>query len=228
MAVVADAVGTQTMYCSDCHGSTTNMQDGVVPVNGDVNGVWGPHGSNDAFILKGSWDTGVPAAGSNNLCFRCHEESQYADASALPAVTLPSAFSDTASALPNLHQRHAYLTSSAAATPTWPASEYDTYRCTMCHTGTAHGWKNKAFLANLNDLGPEVLAIGGEIDPGANVLAAGASVPVGTQASSLVASTFPAGYSNGPYYRGTLLSVNTATGFPASGGWTKTSCTGCH
>ncbi|MEQ1590012.1 MAG: hypothetical protein ABL902_06645 [Gallionella sp.] len=229
-AIVADAVGTQTMYCSDCHGSTTNMADGVVPVNGDVEGVWGPHGSNDAFILKGAWDTAIPAAASNNLCFRCHEESQYADASASPALTLSSAFSDTASLLPNLHQRHAYLTTQGQTpeAPSWPASENGTYRCTMCHTGTAHGWKNKAFLANLNDLGSEIFAIGGEIDPIANVLAAGASVPIGTEARTLVASTFPVGYSNGPYYQGTLLSINTTTGFPASGGWVKTSCTGCH
>ncbi len=37
-----------------------------------------------------------------------------------------------------------------------PQLQMDTYRCTMCHTGTAHGWKNKDFLVNLNDVGPEV------------------------------------------------------------------------
>lgn len=230
-AIVA-AIGTQTMLCSDCHGSTTNMVDGAVPVGGDVDGTWGPHGSNEAFILKGAWNTDAPVAGSNNLCFRCHDEGQYADANAIPATPpLSSAFSDTAAALPNLHQRHAYLTTQGgtAAAPLWPApgSGNDAYRCTMCHTGTAHGWKNKAFLANLNDLGPEVTAMGGEVSGGVT-LAVGDAVPAGTEAATLVASTFPVGYSNGPYYRGTLLSIPTSTGFPASGGWTKTSCTGCH
>lgn len=94
----------------------------------------------------------------------------------------------------------------------------------MCHTGTAHGWKNKAFLANLNDLGPEITAIGGEIAPGSIILSAGQAVPKGTQAPAI---TVPAGYSNGPYYRGTLLSV--VNNFAPSGGWVKTDCAGgCH
>ncbi len=100
----------------------------------------------------------------------------------------------------------------------------------MCHTGTAHGWKNKAFLANLSDLGAGEVpaALGGEIAPGTITLNPGDPVPAGTSATDLVASTFPVGYSNGPYYRGTLLSI-AATGFPASGGWVKAGCTtACH
>ena len=229
-AIVANAVGTQTMYCSDCHGSETALTEGVLPTGGDIDGTWGPHGSTKEFILKGAWDTAVPhTISSDNLCFRCHDKSQYADPSAIPASTLSSAFSDTVGGFNNLHQRHAYLTSATAATPTWPATEYDTYRCTMCHTGTAHGWKNKAFLANLSDLGVgEVVgALGGEVSP-AGTLNPGDPVSVGTSAAALVDSTFPAGYSNGPYYRGTLLSIPTATGFPVGGAWVKTSCAGCH
>ena len=29
-------------------------------------------------------------------------------------------------------------------------------RCTWCHVAVPHGWKNKALLVNLNDVGPEV------------------------------------------------------------------------
>jgi hypothetical protein len=94
----------------------------------------------------------------------------------------------------------------------------------MCHTGTAHGWKNKAFLANLNDLGPEILAIGGETAPGNIALLAGNTVPKGTTVTPVI----PTGYSNGPYYRGTLLAIDPLVGFPKSGEWTKTSCKGCH
>jgi hypothetical protein len=101
----------------------------------------------------------------------------------------------------------------------------------MCHTGTSHGWKNKAFLTNLNDLGPEILALGGEIAPsivgssGVPTLAAGASVPKGTLAPAV--SVTSGGYSNGPYYRGSLLSISA---FKSPGSWAKTDCgtSGCH
>jgi Doubled CXXCH motif (Paired_CXXCH_1) len=238
IAIVADAVGTQTMQCGDCHGSTTLQAEGVVPLGGEEGASWGPHGSNEDFILKGQWYTDSPnthTVGSNNLCFRCHEENQYADASVVPLNTLQSGFSDTVSAtpIPNLHQRHAYLTTQGGSVdaPNWPASVNGTYRCTMCHTGTAHGWKNKAFLTNLNDLGPEVLALGGETPPAASgvaatTLLAGDPVPKGTKANTSVAS---GGYSNGPYYRGSMLSIE-ATGFKAPGTWVKTDCgtSGCH
>jgi hypothetical protein len=231
--IVLDVVGNQTMHCSDCHGSTTNMTDGVVPVGGEDGSPWGPHGSNNDFILKGAWNTDAPnthVTGSNILCFRCHDENQYADASPTPVTTLQSGFSDlvSASGVPNLHQRHAYLTTQGgtAESPNWPATANGTYRCTMCHTGTAHGWKNKAFLANLNDLGPEILALGGETDPSNITLAAGAAVPKGTTAPSTT-SVASGGYSNGPYYRGTMLGI---VGFKAPGNWTKADCTssGCH
>jgi len=217
-----DAVGNQTMYCSDCHGSVTNPAEGVVPVGGEDGNSWGPHGSNGNFILKGAWDTGsAHNAGSNILCFRCHDESQYSDTSGSPATALNSGFggagTDIAYGIPinNLHQRHAFY-----STQTIPAN---VWRCTSCHTGTAHGWKNKAFLVNLNDLGPEITAIGGEVAPGGRILSIGQTVPKGTVAP---AATFPNGYTNGPYYRGAFLRVSN---FAPSGGWVKTDCTGsCH
>jgi hypothetical protein len=93
----------------------------------------------------------------------------------------------------------------------------------MCHTGTAHGWKNKAFLVNLYDLGPEITALGGETTPGSIILSSGQAVPKGTVAPAI---TVPAGYSNGPYYRGALLGV---VNFRQSGSWVKTDCAGgCH
>lgn len=250
VAVIANAVGNQTMQCGDCHGSTTNMIDGVVPQGGENGASWGPHGSNEDFILKGAWYTDdlnphtlTPNnhnIGSNNLCFRCHEENQYAKpfaASGVGAIaasgtgaigTLLSGFSGLG--LPNLHQSHAYFTTQGGTVnaPSWPISANGTYRCTMCHTGTAHGWKNKAFLTNLKDLGPEILAIGGEIPSivGASGIPAGAAVPKGTSAPATV-KVATGGYSNGPYYRGSMLSIN---GFAAPGNWKKTDCgtSGCH
>lgn len=229
-ATLINAVGNQTMYCSDCHGSSTNLAEGVIPVGGEDGNSWGPHGSNGNFILKGDWDTGAAhPIGSDTLCFRCHDKNQYADASATPASALNSGFGGTGfdslgQPINNLHQRHAYYTTQGGTLfPLWPVSANGTYRCTMCHTGTAHGWKNKAFLANINDLGPEITAIGGEIAPGNILLSAGQPVPKDTVAP---ASTFPNGYSNGPYYRETFLGVNS---FAPSGGWVRGNCAGnCH
>ncbi|MFZ2541411.1 MAG: hypothetical protein WAW75_06505, partial [Gallionella sp.] len=226
-----NAVGNQTMYCSDCHGSVTNLSEGVVPVGGEDGNSWGPHGSNENFILKGEWNTGAAhTIGSNTLCFRCHDQNQYADASGAPASALNSGFGGSGTdtwgqPINNLHQRHAFYTTQGGMplAPSWPASENGSYRCTMCHTGTAHGWKNKAFLVNLFDLGPEITALGGETAPGSIILSPGDDVPKGTIAP---ATTVPDGYSNGPYYRGALLGV---VNFKSSGSWVKTDCTGgCH
>ncbi|MEO8342614.1 MAG: hypothetical protein ABI536_02245 [Gallionella sp.] len=241
---IVPAVGSQTMYCSDCHGSHTNLADGVVPVGGEDGSSWGPHGSTDNFLLKGEWKTDtIPTLASDTLCFRCHSYSQYADPAAIPLpAALPSGFggigNDTGGIpIANLHQRHAYYTTQGgtATAPSWLAANNGTLRCTMCHTGTAHGWKNKAFLVNLNDLGPELNkisggmgggALGGEIAPGPVTLIAGDNVPKGTTVPPSMAP-IPTGYSNGPYYRGALLGI-AATGFKASGTWVKTDCSGCH
>jgi hypothetical protein len=250
--IVTDAVGTQTMYCSDCHGSFTNLADGVVPVNGENGNSWGPHGSTENFLLKGEWKTDTsPSVANDTVCFRCHEYSQYADPAATPSpAPLPSGFGGSGNdfygvSKTNLHQRHAYYATQGgtANVPLWPtlASGNSALRCTMCHSGTAHGWKNKAFLVNLNDLGPELNkisggigggALGGEISPTSSscnsntILCSGDNVPKGTDATAN--APIPTGYSNGPYYRGALLGIPAVTGFKASGTWTKTDCTGCH
>jgi hypothetical protein len=256
LRVVGGAVGNQTMYCSDCHGTVNTIANGVVP---DGNGAaplwtedgnsWGPHGSTANFLLKGPSNTlTATTALSDTLCFRCHDATQYADASGAPVNALNSGFGGTGLDLAygkpinNLHQRHAYYTTQGgvvhATTSAWPATANGTYRCTMCHTGTSHGWKNKAFLVNLNDVGPELNktpnttsgggALGGEIAPGPVTLLIGANVPIGTQVPSTMAPV-PTGYSNGPYYQGALLQI-APTGFKASGAWTKADCTtsGCH
>jgi hypothetical protein len=126
-----NAIGTQTMYCSDCHGSnvtsaTSVIPDNTVPATGAGN-PWGPHGSGNPFILKGTWNKD---SANNNapLCLKCHN----------PATS--SAFSGGGKG--NLHAHH--------ITKTGPIN------CTWCHVAVPHGWKNKSLVVNLNDVGAEV------------------------------------------------------------------------
>jgi hypothetical protein len=155
------AVGTQTMYCSDCHGNAT----GSTTVEPSGSNPWGPHGSTNNFILKGPWT--APTSGGINtdeLCFRCHSTGYRTG-------SVNSGFmTDKGEG----HEIHADKVRNA--------SPRMNLRCTMCHVALPHGWKNKAFLVNLNDVGPE----GGQTE-GTNV--GGSS------------------YTNGPYYRGSFLRI---------------------
>jgi hypothetical protein len=78
------------------------------------------------------------------------------------------------------------------------------WRCSYCHVAVPHGWKNKAFLVNLNAVGPE----GG--------FASDTTVPTnGTGEDN--------GYNNPPYYMNAKLRVGT---WQASGSWDVGSCMG--
>ncbi len=138
------SIGTQTMYCSDCHGSNT-ANGTVVPAGGEDGAPWGPHGSNNPFILKGTWNN---LTGSNNtgLCFRCHNYTNYAtdtNKGCDVGETCASGFSGTEiSNAGNLHAVHADRVRKPL-------------QCSWCHVAVPHGWKNKGLLVNLNDVGPE-------------------------------------------------------------------------
>lgn len=148
------AIGNQTMYCSDCHGSNT----GPTTVAPSGTNPWGPHGSTNDFLLKGAWDdqTGgqtrdVPVTDPNNgLCFKCHDFQTYADRN---GDSLDSGFSGGGEN--NLHAVH--------------ADRIESMHCTWCHLAIPHGGKNKALLVNLNDVGIEAgLPSGTEISIGAD------------------------------------------------------------
>jgi len=75
------------------------------------------------------------------------------------------------------------------------------FRCNLCHVAVPHGWKNKNFLVNLNDVGQE----GG--------FAAGSSNQVRNNTTT--------GYKNGPYYNRAALKV---ASFAPSGRWVPANC----
>ena len=177
LAPWANDVGTQTMYCSDCHGSNT-AQNSVVPT-GDR--PWGPHGSENNFILKGPWSitTGGDPVAVNTLCFRCHDPGDYSGDN---RGVGESGFSNVDDNLHTLHSERIGL-----------------IRCNWCHVAVPHGWKNKALLVNLNDVGPEAGLSGVE-------------VPItGTNST----------YNEGPYYMNAKLKV---INFRASGTWREQDC----
>lgn len=155
------AVGNQTMYCSDCHGATTGATT-VVPPGGDTGTPWGPHGSNEDFILKGTWDdrTGNPTRESpatdpdNGICFKCHDHRTYTDRN---GNGLTSGFREADGEI-NLHAMH--------------ADRIEEMRCTWCHVAVPHGWKNKGLLVNLNNVGNEA------------GLSSGTEVPIGSSGQS--------------------------------------------
>ena len=56
-------VGDQTMYCSDCHGSSTDAAT-IAPTG---SAPWGPHGSANNFILKGAWSQNTGSGGAADV-----------------------------------------------------------------------------------------------------------------------------------------------------------------
>jgi hypothetical protein len=200
-------VGNQTMYCTDCHGSNTPAEtvdpDGAGIENGAV---WGPHGSTNRFLLKGDWSgnvpgspqndfTGRPGTGENldsqdHLCFKCHDYEQYAMSSGVVQASGYGGSSCGMMCSPgtnriNLHKFH--------------VAQVNDFRCNLCHVAVPHGWKNKAFLVNLNDVGPEggFAGTGNEVRFTTN------------------------GYNNGPYYNRAALKV---VNFQTSGNWFADAC----
>ena len=72
-------------------------------------------------------------------------------------------------------------------------------KCNWCHVAVPHGWKNKALLANLNDVGPEAGQVEG------TEVRRNTSVP----------------YNQGPYYMNTMIKI---LNFRPSGQWIDTAC----
>lgn len=183
-----NAIGSQTMYCSDCHGE--NTPEGTVVPAGGANGTpWGPHGSNNAFLLKGQWNTSVGAdnrgdsgPNPNGLCFKCHNPNTYANRNGTGTTGYFS------SSKGNLHAFH--------------TDKIGRIRCNWCHAAVPHGWKNKALLVNLNDVGEE------------------AGQPAGGNREWRMNAPGQA-FNQEPYYLNSKLKVRT---FATSGNWTDSNC----
>lgn len=213
-------VGTQTMYCSDCHGSDTQLASSV-PEGGENGRAWGPHGSQFDFILKGKWDkyTGTPCGNSDSY------ESNGSEGKVLEIGDCKSGRSD-----PRLDQKEDICfkchnrCNYAFECDNWPMDGSTGFtkepggqnlhlkhlgrlhrmKCSWCHVAVPHGWKNKNLLVNLNDVGPEA------------GFPAGTEIELRTDTSG---RTIP--YTKEPYYNNAILKV---LRFVPSGRWDPKVC----
>lgn len=213
-------VGTQTMYCTDCHGvgngTTANSEPGS-------NLPWGPHGSNNDFILRGNMSRGIgqdPATKNDNgICFKCHSANAYGSDGT--GSTGSSGFGSG---------KGCQNDGVSGACDKTPGSNGHTFHestierdmvCTWCHIAVPHGWKNKALLVNLNDIGPEAKCRSIDnttygISPSCTVgqpIAAGSRITRGVGGNN--------GYDNPPYYVNSRLRIK---GFAKSGRWGEGHC----
>lgn len=191
-------IGYQTMYCTDCHG-TSSVTGTVVPTGSNP---WGPHGSTNPFILKGVYnansggDKNAFALGGDVLCFKCHQINRYSGTSDTGTVT---GFSDGSK---NLHNLHAGKTST------------NNMRCQWCHIAVPHGWKNKSLLVNLNDIGPE-----GADGPAGGIYFVGGGTKEWKGTDNNFSTTQP--FNAPPYYQNAFLKV---VNFRKAGQWTVDDC----
>ena len=164
----AAKIGLQTMHCSDCHGSGGSW---TVDTGPNLDQVQGPHGSNNIFLLRGTWarTTAVDTI-AGSICGNCHN---------------PRGSSNS-----GLSGNHV------------PDGNMDGLECMNCHVAVPHGWKNKAFLANLGCVGIEA----------------------GEAGNCVSRTNWSNGFEAQPYYYRTYLQV---TSWARSGAWTGNNCTSC-
>ena len=90
----------------------------------------------------GADNRGDNGPNANGLCFKCHNPNTYANRNGSGTTGF---FNGDRG---NLHAFH--------------TDKIERIRCNWCHVAVPHGWKNKALLVNLNDVGPEAGRAGNE------------------------------------------------------------------
>ena len=199
------AVGQQTMYCTDCHGNDTEPGT-AIPTGSPSGNVWGPHGSENVFLLKGPWSNKTGSNRDDDICFKCHDYNQYGYQ--FNTLNIPSGPSGVGALQSGFKRAFAGQSCIGSAVGVNAHLAHGAYllqqggyelRCTYCHIAVPHGWKNKVFLANLNDVGLE------------------AGARPGTQ----VRNNSQSRYYAYPYYNGSTLKVKS---FARSGEWIDTNC----
>ena len=134
-----NAVGTQTMYCSDCHGANATSATSVIPQRRRERQALGAARLGQQLPPEGRLEQQRSAP---TLCFKCHDQQVY---------------SPTRRHAQGRHRTPASAARAASRPALVPLRTRSarTLKCNWCHVAVPHGWKNKALLVNLNDVGPE-------------------------------------------------------------------------
>jgi hypothetical protein len=119
------------------------------------------------------------------LCFKCHDVDDY---TTRPDSGRRSGFYDGTRGKGNLHNYH--------------VDKIGALQCSWCHVAAPHGWKNKALLVNLNDVGEEA----------GQGVASSKEVRINANADN---------YTQEPYYLEAKLKIRA---FSASGSWDYNNC----
>ncbi len=143
-------VGNQTMYCSDCHGHNTSGTGNNEP------SPWGPHGSNNEFILLGNWDfnTGTRTSTGGlgeDLCFKCHDPNVYSYTADKTASGV-TGFNTVFGVYHNLHAVHMGCNIGGVnefcdkweINNSLPGAQAYRITCMNCHAGVIHGFGGSA------------------------------------------------------------------------------------
>jgi predicted CXXCH cytochrome family protein len=181
------SVGAQTMYCSDCHGSRATTPGSLAPDSG----VAGPHGSQNDFLLKAPFNASDPS-----LCFKCHEREVYSPTGDSRKSGFWTGFCCRGGRGDGNDQLHWFHWNKILS-----SDPGRVLKCNWCHAAVPHGWKNKALLVNLNDVGEE------------------AGLASGNREFRSSASAHA--YNQEPYYLNAKVKIRT---FATSGNWSDANC----
>ena len=204
-------IGANTMHCSDCHGQAASWKPGLEDGTGGAidSEVQGPHGSTNPFLLRGTWNLNITLSNYDSsrssttlnraLCTNCHDPRGRMTTSTNSGVR--TGFSG-----PDLSADHT------------GDGDMLNLSCMRCHIALPHGWKNKAFLVNLN-------CVGSEVGRSASLWSAAIkSAPSECDDAGSYTKTL----NEEPYYYGSRLFIQT---WMRSGTWTRAACdsgmTGC-
>jgi hypothetical protein len=205
-------IGSNTMHCSDCHGQAASWLAGKEDGTGGAidSEVQGPHGSTNPFLLRGVWNVNVKLSDydsnrtSNNrkLCTNCHNpRGRSAGGSYSNGSGNTTGFRG-----PDLSSDHT------------GDGDMQSLACMRCHIALPHGWKNKAFLVNLN-------CVGSEVGRG-NAMWSATIKSAPSECDD--AGSYTKTLNEEPYYYGSRLFIKT---WMRSGAWTQSACdsgmTGC-
>jgi hypothetical protein len=167
--------------------------------NGDpIAGVGGPHGSQYPKLLRAAWDHRIRWTDATPpFCKDCH----------VLTFKENGGYDDKHTGFKHGHD------------------DVLTEQCAYCHIAIPHGWKNKSFLVNLDDLGPESLCHGDAIIVGRNT---SSTMPDSTSPSCTVGDPIEAGtlmqashlYLT-PYYNRSSLGLSV---FRDAGAWDDKDC----